>query len=394
MVLQATAQTATAGGTLVIGAADIYPISSAAAITADNGIRLPRGTDGQEIVLVNNNNLSRELAIHEDPVVSLCNIGGTLVGGGSRYTLRYAGGPRGGNWNFVGGLPQNPIYNAKEYRTVRTTLNNPTVASENGSTSDVLNGALSLGNSSAFTTINLGSDANAKTINVGNETGATALDLDAGTGGVTIDAQGAGTLNMGTQADTGAINIGTAASARTITVGNSTASTVVLVAEPLPTVGTGFDGAEVAAWNLRKRGTSSSQRVLEFLVDLTGLNSGTTDLDIIGEAATANCHFGQVTAAIFGEVTAVSILCLEVPAGGVTAIDLYSATEATGTEDTLVTDLTETAILTASGAWAVGDLEWSSAAPAANQYMYLASGAAGTDGTYTAGRLLITFYGT
>ena len=131
----------------------------------------------------------------------------------------------------------------------------------------------------------------------------------------------------------------------------------------------------------------------EIFVDLTGLHSATTDLDILGKEATANCHLGQVTLAQNGLIYKGTISCAEAPATGVTDIDVYSATEATGTEDAAVTGLTETALLTAGAAWTQGLTKSFTGAVVANQYLYLAAGAAGTVGTYTAGQFVIELWG-
>jgi hypothetical protein len=104
------------------------------------------------------------------------------------------------------------------------------------------------------------------------------------------------------------------------------------------------------------------------LIDLTGLNSGGTADDIIGDDGTGVAHLGQITAAVNGTVIAGRLTCLETPATGDDDIDVYSATEATGVEDTLVT------------------------APAADQYLYLVGGTGGS-ATYTAGILLLEFWG-
>jgi len=134
----------------------------------------------------------------------------------------------------------------------------------------------------------------------------------------------------------------------------------------------------------------------EILIDLTGLNSGDADGDIIGKAATANCHLGQITAAVNGTILGGRMTCLEVPAGGEPDIDLWSATEATGTEEALITGLTETALLAAGADWtlAAGVTDRTvTVMPAANQYLYLAGGGGTTNATYTAGRFLIEFWG-
>jgi hypothetical protein len=78
----------------------------------------------------------------------------------------------------------------------------------------------------------------------------------------------------------------------------------------------------------------------------------------------------------------------------VTTIDLYAATEGTGVFDGGIAALAETAVLTSSGAWTLGLTQGTVAdGVAANAYLYLTSGAGGTAGTYTAGRLLITLTG-
>lgn len=130
------------------------------------------------------------------------------------------------------------------------------------------------------------------------------------------------------------------------------------------------------------------------LIDLTGLGSSTTDLDIIGTGAAAAAHIGQLTAALNGTVFAGQITCLEVPVTGVTDIDIYWATEATGKFDDAVAGLTETALLTNGGAWTLA-LTKAFADPVgiANGYIYMCNGAAGTVGTYTAGKFLIEFLG-
>ena len=128
------------------------------------------------------------------------------------------------------------------------------------------------------------------------------------------------------------------------------------------------------------------------LIDLTGLASSTTDLDIIGVGAGA-AYLGQITAAKNGTILTGRMTCLEVPAGGADDVDLYSATEATGVFDAGIGTLAETALVTAAGAWTLGLTKGFSAVPAANQYLYLCGGEAGTAATYTAGKFLIQLEG-
>jgi len=127
------------------------------------------------------------------------------------------------------------------------------------------------------------------------------------------------------------------------------------------------------------------------VIDLTGAASSTTDLDIIGTSGVS--HIGQVTAALNGTCMGGKMTCLEVPTGGIVDIDLYAATEGTGAFDGAVGDLVETAIVTAGGNWTLGLTKPFLVDVAANKYLYLTGGAAGTAAAYTAGRFLIELWG-
>jgi hypothetical protein len=131
---------------------------------------------------------------------------------------------------------------------------------------------------------------------------------------------------------------------------------------------------------------------LTIYIDLTGLASSTTDLDVIGVGAGA-AHIGRILEAEIGTVEAIRMTCLEVPAGGADDIDLYSATVGTAVFDDGIAALTETALVTSGGAWASGTTKGSTAVPAANEYLYLCGGEAGTANTYTAGKFLIEVFG-
>jgi hypothetical protein len=132
--------------------------------------------------------------------------------------------------------------------------------------------------------------------------------------------------------------------------------------------------------------------VTRIYLDLTGLASSTTDLDIIGVGSSA-AHIGRITTAQNGVIEAIRMTCLELPAGGADDIDLYAATEGTGIFDGGIASLVETALITAGGAWANGTVKGSTAVPADGQYLYLTGGEAGTAATYTAGKFVIELFG-
>ena len=135
-------------------------------------------------------------------------------------------------------------------------------------------------------------------------------------------------------------------------------------------------------------------RVTRILVDLTGLSSSTTDLDIIGQGAVA-AFLTQITAATNGTIVGGTMTCLEAPAGGVTDIDLYVATAGTGKLDDAISGLAgQAAVVTSGGAWTLAAIKGTAPdAVVANGFLYLTGGAAGTAAAYTAGRILITLFG-
>jgi len=126
------------------------------------------------------------------------------------------------------------------------------------------------------------------------------------------------------------------------------------------------------------------------MIDLTGLRDGGTAGDIIGKDGDGVAYIGQVTTANTGTVFGVTMQCVEAPAGGGADIDLYSATEGTGVNDTAIGDLTETQIIN-GGTQAAGTLT-AGGDIAAAQYLYLVGQGTG-HAAYTAGRLLITITG-
>jgi len=161
------------------------------------------------------------------------------------------------------------------------------------------------------------------------------------------------------------------------------------------TAGTGFPGTgTIYKTGVRKTGNTIKT---ELMLDLTGAASVATDTDIIGTHATNPAHIGRITAALNGTVLMGKMTCLEVPVGGAVDIDLYSANEGTATDGTtalsgLITNLTETVLITAGGNWTLGLEKTFSGIPPANDYLYLCSGVA-TAGTYTAGKFLLEIWG-
>jgi hypothetical protein len=156
------------------------------------------------------------------------------------------------------------------------------------------------------------------------------------------------------------------------------------------TAGVGITGtAANFVTSVEKIGTIIKTTIL---IDLAGLHAGGTAGDLIGANGAGVCHLGQITAAVNGTIFAGRMKCLETPATGDDDIDLYSATEATGVEDTAISALTATQLCNSGNLTNASDIALT--APAANKYLYLVSqtGDAAAD-AYTAGILLIELWG-
>ena len=185
---------------------------------------------------------------------------------------------------------------------------------------------------------------------------------------------------------------------QTITKNTSTGAITVTSGDKMAVEATGGAGIEgtaavyVTQVNRLKSDVTTNVNIVKttIMIDLTGLKDGGTAGDIIGKDGSGVAFIGQVTTANQGTVFGVTMTCVETPAGGSTDIDLFSATEGTGVNDTAIGDLTETQIINAGAASAGtvvagGDI-------AADQFLYLVSQGTG-DATYTAGRFLIEITG-
>lgn len=127
-------------------------------------------------------------------------------------------------------------------------------------------------------------------------------------------------------------------------------------------------------------------------IKVVGLNSSAAG-DIIGRNGQANCHIGQITDAVNGKIVRGQMSCRTAAATGDPDIDLYSAAEATGTEDAAVSGLTETQLVNNGASWTAGMSKIMTAVPAANEYLYLTAGGSGADATYTTGEFMIELWG-
>ena len=130
-------------------------------------------------------------------------------------------------------------------------------------------------------------------------------------------------------------------------------------------------------------------------VDLTGLKSGASAGDIIGKASAANCHLGQITTAVNGVLYRGQMACIEVPATGEPDIDLASGTVATGTQDAAASGLSGYVLNYdhAADYTAVGQSAVFTSVPVPNSYIYLVTSGGADTAVYTAGQVVIEFWG-
>jgi hypothetical protein len=180
-----------------------------------------------------------------------------------------------------------------------------------------------------------------------------------------------------------------ASSSATITGGTLTGVSVSASSDTMEvSAGVGITGAaEVFKTSQSRCGDIIQTKIL---IDLTGLNSGGTAGDIIGDDGTGAAYIARVTSSGTGTVFSIRMTCIETPAGGDADIDIYSATEGTGVEDEPITSLSETQIIN-SGSLSAGSIVYGTSI-SADQYLYLV-GQGTSDATYTAGRFVIELDG-
>jgi len=161
--------------------------------------------------------------------------------------------------------------------------------------------------------------------------------------------------------------------------------------------------ASIGGTNYTSRGSDATFVERVIAGDTTNLKftsdaAADYDIDNVTLTLISPAHIGQVTAVLNGTIFRGTITCLEAPATGVTDIDFYSSAAA----DLLLLNFdddgaagTEQILHAHGGAWSADinvrvDL---SLLPAADEYMYFVNGAAGTVGTFTAGKFLIELWG-
>jgi hypothetical protein len=161
----------------------------------------------------------------------------------------------------------------------------------------------------------------------------------------------------------------------------------------IPVAGAGVTSGSGTVYksSVSERGGVITTRIL---VDLTGLQSADSDLDVIGVEDTAlPCHIGQITAAVNGTILGGTMQCLEAFAS-LTDVGIYSAASGVLVYEDLITDeAAEVVIVTPIVQAITGGAIPIAGVPTANHYLYMVNGAADTPAAFTAGKFLLTLYG-
>jgi hypothetical protein len=131
-------------------------------------------------------------------------------------------------------------------------------------------------------------------------------------------------------------------------------------------------------------------------VDLTGLASKNDDGDVIGLAAGGSAYILRYRSAQTGIIYKIEMTCLELPTASSNVgldIDLFSSSDGTRIYDYDISGATQ--VIAAGGDMVIGDtLQNLTDHGANNDYYYLVTGNTHTgDSTYTAGKIMIKFYG-
>jgi hypothetical protein len=151
--------------------------------------------------------------------------------------------------------------------------------------------------------------------------------------------------------------------------------------------GAGAIGTGVAPATYRR--TENGIIITEIKIDLTGLSCGGTANDAIGLLATDACYIGRNVVATNGIIFKAELICVEVPAGGDTDINVVENTLADIQED----EAAGTDYGVDGGTMAAGIVVTNNAcSQTANDYWYLASGGT-TNDVYTAGQLIFRTHG-
>tara|TARA_Y100000593_G_C4311028_1_gene338350 strand:- start:676 stop:2094 length:1419 start_codon:yes stop_codon:yes gene_type:complete len=187
-------------------------------------------------------------------------------------------------------------------------------------------------------------------------------------------------------------------SGKTLTLAGTTtiSGTALFTGNVGNTPGTGITGGSGTVCRVYTERFGTMIKTTIYL-DLTGLQANGT-AKIIGVDGTSNpCYLTRITSGVNGTVVSGRMSCLEAPAGhaSIDDIDLAFSADADDVEAASLTS--GTTLVERAGAWAANDVKAFGTATQVitdNNYLYLLTGEAATDTTYTGGKFLIEIWGT
>ena len=140
----------------------------------------------------------------------------------------------------------------------------------------------------------------------------------------------------------------------------------------------------------------NNEKITTIVVDLQGLSSSATTNNVIGLSGSSDASLFRYYNTVHGSLYKVEIGCAEEPAGGEPHLSLKFS----GSAQSTFANIFQSAnvILSTGGDLNTGELISNvnsalTAVPSDNDFVYLVNGSSGTDAAYTAGKLIIKFYG-
>jgi hypothetical protein len=141
---------------------------------------------------------------------------------------------------------------------------------------------------------------------------------------------------------------------------------------------------------LTSRYNKNGTIITEIKIDLKGLASKNTANDVIGLAAGGVAYIGRNVVATNGIIHRIEMICVQVPAGGDTDVNVVANAAA----DLVYDAAGGTTYGVDGGVWTAGKtVENLTQGLTANHYFYLTTGAGATAATYTTGQFIIRLHG-
>jgi hypothetical protein len=139
----------------------------------------------------------------------------------------------------------------------------------------------------------------------------------------------------------------------------------------------------------------NSEKILTCIVDLRGLSSSATTDTVVGVSGSSESHLVQWDTSSFGLPYKVELACAETPVGGQLDFDVKFS----GSAQPTFAAVTQSANSVVAGTnFNAGEIRSNTnstmtGVPSHDDFIFLTNGGSGTTGIYTAGKLIIKFYG-